>query len=165
MFATGLVENNNWEVLVSLLGAAFAGVLCSDAAAVPQISPQASRIDPVLLVALETQHPAVLDFATTEEGKHCAILSPFTCSCVRLWHQFRRNVIDRPQLMEKVIRLKKLFFLAERHLDSAESEVRTLAQALFVNLEHPLHVRLPLGLSRPTTGLTHFSASPCSGGR
>ena len=53
--------------------------------------------------------------------------------------------------MEKVIRLeKKLFFLAERHLDSAESEVRTLAQALFVNLEHLFTVRLPQEGVEPT---------------
>jgi transposase len=134
-----VVESNNWEVLVSLLGAAFAGVLCSDRGSEYR---KYRRKHPGLIQYcwshLKRNIQAVLDFATTEEGKHfCRDTLAIYARVFRLWHQFRRNVIDRPQLMEKVIRLeKKLFFLAERHLDSAESEVRTLAQALFVNLEH-----------------------------
>lgn len=134
-----VVKSNNWEVLVSLLGAAFAGVLCSDRGSEYR---KYRRKHPGLIQYcwshLKRNIQAVLDFATTEEGKHfCRDTLAIYARVFRLWHPFRRNVIDRAQLMEKVIRLeKKLFSLAERHLDSAESEVRTLAQALFVNLEH-----------------------------
>ncbi len=80
----------------------------------------------------------VLDFATTEEGRQfCRDALAVQVRLFRLWHEFRRQVIDRPQLIEKSIRLeKKLFALAERHLDHSESEVRNLARALFENFEH-----------------------------
>jgi len=63
----------------------------------------------------------------------------------RLWHRFRGDVrdrrgnpqpIDRRQLILKSIPLqKKLFALAEAHLDDADSEVCNLARALFIHCE------------------------------
>jgi len=63
----------------------------------------------------------------------------------RLWYRFRGDLRDRRgnpqplgrrQLLEKSIPLqKKLFALAEAHLDDADREVRNLATALFVHFE------------------------------
>jgi transposase len=62
-----------------------------------------------------------------------------------LWYRFRGDLrdrrgnpqpLDRRQLLEKSIPLqKKLFALAEAHLDDADREVRNLATALFVHFE------------------------------
>jgi transposase len=50
----------------------------------------------------------------------------------RLWHKFRGGQIDRNQLLLRSIPIqKKIFALAERHLDSPHREVRNLATALF----------------------------------
>ncbi len=63
----------------------------------------------------------------------------------RLWHRFRGDLRDRrgnprpiyrAQLIEKSIPpRKKLFALAEAHLDDPDREVRNLATALFVHCE------------------------------
>ncbi len=80
----------------------------------------------------------VLDFATTEEGRQfCRDTLAIYARLFRLWHQCRRQIIDREQFKQKGLALEqKLFHLAERHLDSAEAEVSNLAIALFENLEH-----------------------------
>jgi transposase len=50
----------------------------------------------------------------------------------RLWHKFRSGQIDRQQLLLRSIPIqKRIFALAERHLDSTHREVRNLATALF----------------------------------
>jgi hypothetical protein len=50
----------------------------------------------------------------------------------RLWHKFRGGQIDRGQLQLRSIPIqKRIFALAERHLDSPHREVRNLATALF----------------------------------
>lgn len=63
----------------------------------------------------------------------------------RLWYRFRGDLRDRRgnpqpigrrQLLEKSIPLqKKLFVLAEAHLDDADREVRNMATALFIHFE------------------------------
>ena len=134
-----IVRSNNWQVLVSLLGAAFAGVLCSDRGSEYR---KYRRKHPGLIqycwAHLKRNIQGVLDFATSEEGRQfCRDTLAIHARLFRLWHQFRRHLIDRSQLSEKGQRLeKKLFSLAERHLDSAEAEVSTLAHALFENFEH-----------------------------
>ena len=70
--------------------------------------------------------------------RHCGRL-------FRLWYRFRGDLrdrrgnpppIDRRQLILKSIPLqKKLFALAEAHLDDADREVRNLARALFIHFE------------------------------
>ncbi len=50
----------------------------------------------------------------------------------RLWRKFRSGQIDRSQLAIRSIPIeKRIFILAERHLDSQHREVRNLATALF----------------------------------
>src|SRR6266853_3678611 len=63
----------------------------------------------------------------------------------RLWYRFRGDLrdrrgnpqpLDRRQLIEKSIPLqKRLFALAEAHLDDADREVKNIATALFVHSE------------------------------
>jgi transposase len=63
----------------------------------------------------------------------------------RLWYRFRGDLrdrrgnpqpIDRRQLLQKSIPLqKKLFALAEAHLDDVDREVRNMATALFMHFE------------------------------
>jgi hypothetical protein len=59
----------------------------------------------------------------------------------RLWHKFRGGQIDRNQLLRRSLPIqKKIFELAERHLDNPHREVRNLATALehavFTFVEH-----------------------------
>jgi transposase len=50
----------------------------------------------------------------------------------RLWRQFRSGQIDRSQLLLRSLPIqKRIFALAEQHLDTAHGEVRNLATALF----------------------------------
>jgi hypothetical protein len=134
-----IVQSNNWEMLVSLLGAAFAGVLSSDRGSEYR---KYRRLHPGLIqycwAHLKRNIQGVLDFATSEEGRQfCRDTLAIYARLFRLWHQFRRQLIDRAQLSEKVLRLeKKLLGLVERHLDSSEAEVCNLAHALFENFEH-----------------------------
>jgi transposase len=134
-----IVERHNWEMLLTLLGAAFRGVLCSDRGSEFR---KYRRKHPGLIqycwAHLKRNFQGVLDFATTEEGRQfCRDTLAIHARLFRLWHQFRRQAIDRPQLIGKSIRLeKKLFALAERHLDNPEGEVRNMARALFENFEH-----------------------------
>ena len=104
-----VVKSNNWEVLVGLLGAAFAGVLCSDRGS--ESTAKYRRKHPGLIQYCWSHwQPVFKRYSISPPPKRPALLPRYSrhlCSCVRLWHQFRRNVIDRPQLMEKVIRLEK----------------------------------------------------------
>ncbi len=51
-------------------------------------------------------------------------------------HKFRSGLIDRPQLLKRSIRLqRRLFVLAEAHLDSPDRQVQNLARALFEHAE------------------------------
>jgi len=134
-----IVEKHNWETLVSLIGAAFAGVLCSDRGGEYR---KYRRQHPGLIqycwAHFKRNIQGVLDFAQSEEGRQfCRDTLAIYARVFRLWHQFRRGVIDRTQMQERMIRQeKKLFSLAERHLDSPEQEVCNLAHALFENFEH-----------------------------
>lgn len=134
-----IVKSHNWEMLLTLLGAAFSGVLCSDRGGEYR---KYRRKHPGRIqycwAHLKRNLQGVLDFATSEEGRQfCRDTLAIHARLFRLWHRFRRQAIDRPQLSEKSIRLeKKLFALAKRHLDNPEGEVRNLARALFENFEH-----------------------------
>jgi len=134
-----IVQSHNWQMLLTLLGAAFNGVLCSDRGSEYR---KYRRQHPGLIqycwAHLKRNIQGVLDFAKTDQGRQfCRDTLAMQVRLFRLWHQFRRQIIDRPQLIQRSIRLEKqLFSLAERHLDSPESEVRNLACALFENFEH-----------------------------
>lgn len=123
------------QVLVQLLGAVFHGVLCSDrfSAYLKYHSGSAqfcwAHLKRTLLGMLEfTKSTAVERFCRDALAEHARLF--------RLWHKFRGGHIDRRQLVLRAIPIeKRIFALAERHLDSRHREVRNLATALFEHNE------------------------------
>ena len=119
------------EVLIRLLGAVFQGILCSDrfSAYLKYHSGQAqfcwAHLKRNLLGIVEfTKSSAVERFCRDALAQHARLF--------RLWHKFRGGQIDRSQLVLRSIPIqKRIFALAERHLDSPHREVRNLATALF----------------------------------
>jgi transposase len=72
----------------------------------------------------------------TEVERFCRDALAQHARLFRLWHKFRGGLIDREQLLERSIPIqKRLFALAERHLDTPHREVRNLATALFEHNE------------------------------
>ena len=123
------------QVLVQLLGAVFHGVLCSDrfSAYLKYHSGSAqfcwAHLKRTLLGMLEfTKSTAVERFCRDALAEHARLF--------RLWHKFRGGHIDRRQLILKAIPIeKRIFTLAERHLDSRHRDVCNLATALFEHNE------------------------------
>jgi transposase len=119
------------EVLTRLLGAVFQGILCSDrfSAYLKYHSGKAqfcwAHLKRNLLGIVEfTKSSAVERFCRDALAQHARLF--------RLWHKFRGGQIDRRQLLLRSIPIqKRIFALAERHLDSPHREVRNLATALF----------------------------------
>ena len=123
------------EVLIRLLGAVFQGVLCSDrfSAYLKYHSGKAqfcwAHLKRNLLGIVEfTKSSAVERFCRDALAEHARLF--------RLWHKFRSGQIARGQLLLRSIPIqKRIFALAERHLDSPHREVRNLARALFEHNE------------------------------
>ena len=131
-------------VLVSLLGAVFRGILCNDRWRV-YLKYHSGRMQlcwahlkrNILGIAEDTRSPSARQF--------CRDALAVVARLFRLWYRFRGDLrdrrgnpqpINRRQLLLKSIPLqRKLFALAEAHLDDANSEVRNLATALFVHCE------------------------------
>jgi transposase len=119
------------EVLTRLLGAVFQGILCSDrfSAYLKYHTGKAqfcwAHLKRNLLGIVEfTKSSAVERFCRDALAQHARLF--------RLWHKFRGGQIDRRQLLLRSIPIqKRIFALAERHLDSPHREVRNLATALF----------------------------------
>ncbi len=132
-----VVESNNWEVLVSLLGAAFAGVLCSDRGSEYR---KYRRKHPGLIQYCwsHTQHPSGTRFRHHRRGQ--ALLPRYSrhlCSCVPVMasistkcHRPAPNDGESDPPGEEAV-LPRRASSGQRRI-----RVRTLAQALFVNLEH-----------------------------
>ena len=127
------------EVLVELLGAVFAGILCSDRLATYTKYHQGAaqfcwaHFKRNILGAQEIAK-------TTDAERFCRDALALHARLFRLWHRFqagpeaRYPVGDREQLILKSIPLQKKFFaLGERYLDSKDKDVRNLAKALFVH--------------------------------
>jgi transposase len=123
------------EVLSRLLGVVFQGILCSDrfSAYLKYHSGKAqfcwAHLKRNLLGIVEfTKSSAVERFCRNALAEHARLF--------RLWHKFRGGLIDRGQLLLRSIPIqKRIFALAERHLDSPHREVRNLATALFKHNE------------------------------
>jgi len=119
------------EVLVRLLGAVFRGILCSDrfSAYLKYHSGQAqfcwAHLKRNLLGMVElTKSSAVERFCRDALAQHARLF--------RLWHKFRGGQIDRRQLLQRSIPIRKrIYALAKQHLESPHREVRNLATALF----------------------------------
>jgi len=132
------------EVLASLLGAVFRGILCSDRWVV-YLTYHSGRMQlcwahlkrNILGIAEDARSPSARRF--------CRDALAIVARLFRLWYRFRGELrdrrgnpqpLDRRQLIHKSIPLqKKLFALAEAHLDDADREVRNLATALFFHFQ------------------------------
>ena len=132
------------EVLVSLLGAVFRGILCNDRW-VSYLSYHSGRMQ-LCWAHLKRNILGIADYARSASSQQfCRDALAIVARLFRLWCRFRGDLrdrrgnpqpLDRRQLIEKSIPLqKKLFALAEAHLDDADREVRNLATALFVHSE------------------------------
>lgn len=120
------------EVLIHLLGAVFAGILCSDRYSA-YFKYQAKGLAQLCWAHLKRDILGIRDFAkTTEAERFARDALALYARLFRLWRKFQGHRITRPQLLERSLRLQKDWFaLAQRHLDSADRQVRNLATALF----------------------------------
>lgn len=132
------------EVLVSLLGAVYRGILCSDRWVV-YLTYHSGRMQ-LCWAHLKRNILGIADYARSPASRQfCRGALAIVARLFRLWYRFRGELrdgrgkpqlLDRRQLLEKSIPLqKKLFALAESHLDDADREVRNMANALFIHFE------------------------------
>jgi transposase len=132
------------EVLVSLMGAVFRGILCSDRWVV-YLTYHSGRMQ-LCWAHLKRNILGIAECARSPSAQQfCRDALAIVARLFRLWYRFRGDLrdrrgnpqpIDRRQLILKSIPLqKKLFALAEAHLDDADREVRNLAKALFIHFE------------------------------
>jgi transposase len=133
------------DVLASLLGAVFRGILCSDRWVVYLSYHSGGRMQ-LCWAHLKRNILGIAGYARSPRTQQfCRDALAIVARLFRLWHRFRGDLrdrrgnpqpIDRHQLILKSIPLqKKLFALAEAHLDDDDDEVRNLATALFVHIE------------------------------
>jgi hypothetical protein len=130
------------EVLVALLGRAFAGILCSDRCPSYAKYHNGGRLQ-YCWAHFKRNILGALELAkTTEAERFCRDALALHARLFRLWHRHRGNdtrrgrKITREELIRKVTPIEKRFFaLAQRHLNSPDRDVRRLATALFLNFE------------------------------
>ena len=118
-------------VLIHLLGTVFPGVLCSDRFGA-YLKYHKGRAQ-FCWAHLKRDLLGIQKFSrTTEAGQFCRDALALTARLFRLWHKFRSGGMDRSELIRKSIPIQKSFFkLCEKHLDSEDDEVGTLATAMF----------------------------------
>ena len=130
------------EVLVSLLGAVFRGILCNDRWVV-YLTYHSGRMQ-LCWAHLKRNILGIADYARSPSAQQfCRDALAIVARLFRLWYRFRGDLrdrrgnpqpLDRRQLLIKSFPLqKKLFALAEAHLDDADREVRNMATALFTH--------------------------------
>src|SRR5580704_18742233 len=133
------------EVLVSLLGTVFRGILCNDRWVVYLTYHSTGRMQ-LCWAHLKRNILGIADDARSPSSRQfCRDALAIVARVFRLWHRFRGDLrdrrgnpqpLDRQQLYLRSIPLqKKLLALAEAHLDDADREVRNMASALFMHFE------------------------------
>ena len=130
-----VARSRSAEVLRRLLGADFAGILCTDRYST-YISYHKGRAH-FCWAHLKRDLLGVQQFArTTVADRFARDALALHARMFRLWHRFRAGDIDRRQLGLKSIPLEKAFFaLADRHVNCADAEVSTLARLFFDHSE------------------------------
>lgn len=132
------------EVLVALLGIAFGGILCNDRA--PAYLKYHSGLMQFCWAHLKRTLLGIADSARSPSARRfCRDALAIVARLFRLWHRFRGDLrdrrgntqpIDRAQLIEKSLPLqRKLFALAEAHVNHANRDVSNFARALFDHFE------------------------------
>ena len=139
-----VAKTRSSEVLMHLLGAVFAGILCSDRFSA--YFKYHKGLAQLCWAHLKRNILGIQDFAkTTDAQRFCRDALALYARLFRLWRKFQGSLIDRDQLIARSIPLQKRWFaLAEQYLDSDDKEVRNLATALFQHcgrlftfIEHP----------------------------
>jgi hypothetical protein len=132
-----IASNRGVEVLVHLLGEAFAGILGSDRC--PTYLSYHRGLAQFCWAHLQRTLKGIKEFAATPDGRHFArdMLSAVG-ELFALWYQFRgeadrpNRLLSRTELMQQSIPIqKKICRLAARYLDSEDREVRNLANAMY----------------------------------
>ncbi len=132
------------EVLVSLLGTVFRGILCCDRWVV-YLSYHSGRMQ-LCWAHLKRNILGIADYARSPSARQfCRDALAIVARLFRLWYRFRGDLRDRrgnPQLLDRRQLLlnsiplqKRLFALAEAHLEDTDREVRNMATALFVHCD------------------------------
>lgn len=130
-----VAQSRSSEVLIRILGATFAGILCTDRFSA--YIKYHKGVAQFCWAHLKRDLLGAQQFArTTIADRFCRDALALHARMFRLWHRFRNGDIDRSQLILKSIPLEKQFFaLGERHLDCADAEVRPIAAAFFWHVE------------------------------
>jgi transposase len=132
------------EVLVSLLGSVFRGILCNDRWVV-YLTYHSGRMQ-LCWAHLKRNLLGIADYARSLSSQQfCRDALAIVARLFRLWYRFRGDLrdgrgnpqpLDRQQLYIKSIPLqKKLLALAVAHLEDADREVRNMATALLLHFE------------------------------
>jgi transposase len=132
------------EVLVSLLGSVFRGILCNDRWVV-YLTYHSGRMQ-LCWAHLKRNLLGIADYARSPSSQQfCRDALAIVARLFRLWYRFRGDLrdgrgnpqpLDRQQLYIKSIPLqKKLLALAVAHLEDADREVRNMATALLLHFE------------------------------
>ena len=129
------------EVLVQLLGAIFAGILCSDRC--PSYVKYHKGDGQFCWAHFKRNILGVQQVAkTTDAERFCRDALALHARLFRLWHRFRAGPevrygpVTREQLIAKSIPLEKKFLaLADRYAESSDKDVRNLALALLKHFE------------------------------
>ena len=132
------------EVLVSLLGSVFHGILCNDRWVV-YLTYHSGRMQ-LCWAHLKRNLLGIADYARSPSSRQfCRDTLAIVARVFRLWYRFRGDLrdrrgnpqpLDRQQLYLKSIPLqKKLLALAVAHLEDTDREVRNMAIALLLHFE------------------------------
>ena len=130
------------DVLQTVLGATFAGILGSDR--LPSYLTYVAGQRQFCWAHITRNVLSALDLARTPTAtRFCREALALDRRLFRLWHRFRGDPhargapLTRAQLIAKVIPIeKRLSALGERHLNARNRDVRNLAYAFFVHNEH-----------------------------
>lgn len=130
------------DVLQTVLGKSFAGILGSDR--LPTYLKYVVGQRQFCWAHVTRNVLSALDLATTPAAKRfCREALALDRRLFRLWHRFRGDPeargapLTRAELIAKVLPIeKRLFALGERHLNTANADVRNLARAFFVHHQH-----------------------------
>jgi transposase len=127
------------EVLVELLGEAFAGILCSDRC--PSYLSYHRGLAQFCWAHLQRTLKGIAEFASTADAVHFArdMLSAVE-QLFGLWYRFRgelgcdERLLTRSDLIQQSIPIQnKICRLAAKFLDSEDREVRNLARAFYAH--------------------------------
>jgi len=127
------------EVLVQLLGKAFAGILCSDRC--PTYLSYHKGLAQFCWAHLQRTLKGIGEFARTEDAAHFARDMLATVGRLfDLWYRFRgeagpgERLLSRDELIQQSIPIqKRICGLGAKFLDSEDREVRNLARAFYVH--------------------------------